>query len=79
MAEESSFERRLGRLKEIVEALERGDLDLEDAVALYREGLDLARSCGAQLEAARQEVKVLSEGLLKEFGPPEAEGEGDGL
>lgn len=72
-----TFENRLERLKAIVEKLERGDLPLEDGVALYKEGLELAKACGKQLETARHEVKVVSEGLLKEFEALEALGADD--
>ncbi|QGY38875.1 exodeoxyribonuclease VII small subunit [Pseudodesulfovibrio cashew] len=64
---EDSFETRLDRLKSIVDKLERGDLPLEEGVALYKEGLTLAKACGRQLESARNEVKIVSEGLVKEF------------
>ncbi|MBU1247503.1 MAG: exodeoxyribonuclease VII small subunit [Proteobacteria bacterium] len=56
-----SFEDRLERLSTIVNDLEDGELPLEEGVALYKEGLALAKSCSAQLEAARNEVKVVSE------------------
>lgn len=72
-----TFENRLERLKAIVEKLERGDLPLEDGVALYKEGLELAKACGKQLETARHEVKIVSEGLLKEFEALEALGADD--
>lgn len=68
MEEDSrSFEERLERLKEIVSGLERGDLPLEDGVSLFKEGLELAHGCSSQLEKARNEVKVVSDGLLKDF------------
>jgi len=62
-----TFEKRLERLKVVVEKLESGDLPLEDGVALYKEGLELVKGCGKQLESARHEVKIVSEGLVKEF------------
>ncbi|BCS88395.1 exodeoxyribonuclease VII small subunit [Pseudodesulfovibrio sediminis] len=62
-----TFESRLERLKDVVEKLESGDLPLEDGVALYKEGLELVKSCGKQLENARHEVKIVSDGLVKEF------------
>ena len=65
--EKVSFEKRLERLKGIVEALERGELPLEESLALYKEGLALAGECGRQLESAKNEVKVAQDGLLKEF------------
>lgn len=73
---EEGFEKRLARLKEIVEGLERGDLPLERGVALYKEGLTLALACGKQLEDARNEVKVAGEGALRDFEVPE-DGNGD--
>lgn len=77
MAKELTFEKRLDRLGEIVDRLERGDLPLEDGVALYKEGLELARACGAQLEHARNDVKIVSEGLVREFEALEAFDSGD--
>lgn len=64
---EPTFERKLERLREIVERLERGELPLEEGVALYKEGLELAKGCGTHLEKARHEVKMVSEGLVEEF------------
>ncbi|MCJ2164486.1 exodeoxyribonuclease VII small subunit [Pseudodesulfovibrio sp. S3] len=66
MAKET-FEDRLERLKLVVEKLERGDLPLEEGVALYKEGLELVKACGKQLETARHDVKIVSEGLVREF------------
>lgn len=69
---EQTFEQKLERLRSIVTRLESGEMPLEEGVALYREGLQLAKACGAQLESARHEVKVLGDGLLKEFDVLEA-------
>ena len=62
-----TFEARLQRLQEIVSALESGNLPLEDSVAMYKEGLVLTKSCREQLEKARNEVRLLSEGEFKPF------------
>ncbi|OGR35949.1 MAG: exodeoxyribonuclease VII small subunit [Desulfovibrionales bacterium GWA2_65_9] len=62
-----SFEKRLERLRGIVDALERGDQPLEQGLALYKEGLVLAGDCGRQLESAKNEVKLVQEGLQREF------------
>ncbi len=72
-----TFEDRLERLKDVVGKLESGDLALEEGVSLYKEGLELAKSCGKQLESARHEVKIVSKGLVKEFDALEALGAGD--
>lgn len=65
------FESRLARLREIVEKLEAGDLALEDGVSLFKEGLALAKSCREQLEKARNEVRLLTDGAPAEFGAEE--------
>jgi exodeoxyribonuclease VII small subunit len=61
------FERNLERLRTIVAGLERGDLALESGVALFKEGLGLAKACSAQLKKARQDVTLAADGLIKEF------------
>lgn len=62
-----TFEDRLKRLSEIVEILEKGELPLEEGVALFKEGQELAKACAAQLETARTEIQVAGEGLLETF------------
>lgn len=72
---QGEFERRLERLRQIVERLEQTDLPLEEGVALYKEGLQLAQACRQELERARHEITVYQDGVLKEFEPRE---DGDG-
>lgn len=62
-----TFETRLQRLQEIVTALENGNLPLEDSVTVYKEGLALTKACRDQLDKARNEVRLLSEGEFKAF------------
>lgn len=71
------FEARLERLGKIVEELEKGDLPLERGVALFKEGQVLAKACRKQLEEARNEIKVVSEGVITEFELEHTEMEGD--
>jgi exodeoxyribonuclease VII small subunit len=70
--DKETFEKRLERLRGIVDALERGELPLEKSLALYKEGLALAGDCGRQLESAKNEVRLVQEGLLKEFAALDA-------
>ena len=67
MKDEISFEKRLERLKEIVSSLERGDLLLEEGVALFKEGRILSKECAKQLETARNEVMIVNDGLVDDF------------
>jgi len=48
------------RLDEIVEQLEEDKLPLDIMIALYEEGVALARACGEKLEAAEQKVKLIA-------------------
>lgn len=58
-----TFEQALNRLRQINAQFEEGDLPLEKALALYREGLELAQRCERLLEEARQTVaKVIAAG-----------------
>ena len=72
-----SFEDQLKRLQVIVSELESSDIALEKSVALYKEGVELARACREQLKAARQEISILSEGIFAPFKelPKETEDE----
>jgi len=54
------FEDALKRLEEIVEKLERGDMELEKALSLFEEGVKLCRVCRTQLDEAQKRIEVLS-------------------
>ena len=56
---ESSFESSLARLTEVVEKLEGGELGLEESLALFEEGVGLARAAQARLDAAEKRVEEL--------------------
>ena len=62
---EPSFEQALAELEKIVARMESGELSLEQALATHKRGLELARLCQRQLEAAQQQVKVLEGEVLK--------------
>lgn len=63
MAEkELSFEAAMQRLDEIVKGLEKGDVTLNDSMALFEEGTALLRRCGEQLDRAEQQVVRLKRG-----------------
>ena len=47
-----SFEDGLGRLEAIVDRLERGELDLEEALGAFEDGVALTRRCASQLDDA---------------------------
>ena len=54
-----SFEQNITRLEQIVRAMERGDVPLEESLKLFQEGTDLVRSCSKLLDEAQLEVKKI--------------------
>jgi exodeoxyribonuclease VII small subunit len=56
-----SFEQSLTRLEEIVRDLERNDLDLEQSLRLFEEGITHLRSAGAALKEVDARVQQLVE------------------
>ena len=60
MSKESmNFEQSMARLEQIVRAMERGDVALEESLKLFQEGTDLVRSCNQLLEDAQLQVKKI--------------------
>ncbi|UXR65569.1 MULTISPECIES: exodeoxyribonuclease VII small subunit [Bdellovibrio] len=53
------FEKKLGRLEEIVQKMEKGDLALEESLKLFEEGVKLSRECHQRLNEAESKVKLL--------------------
>lgn len=58
-AEEPSFEQVLSRLQELATQLEQGDLPLERSLALFEEGVRLARLGSHRLDEAERRVEEL--------------------
>ena len=52
-----TFEQSMQRLEQIVRAMERGDVALEESLKLFQEGTELVRSCGKLLDEAELQVK----------------------
>lgn len=53
------FEKKLSRLEEIVNKMEKGELALEESLALFEEGVKLSRECHQKLNEAESKVKLL--------------------
>ena len=52
-----TFEQNMQRLEQIVRAMERGDVALEESLNLFREGTELVKSCSKLLDEAELQVK----------------------
>ena len=57
-----TFEENMQRLEQIVRAMERGDVALEESLKLLQEGTDLVRSCGKLLDEAQMQIKQVMAG-----------------
>ncbi len=81
------FEGALAELESLVADMEAGQLSLEQSLGAYRRGVELVAYCQKTLGEAEQQVKVLENGLLRDFRADEmrsgeirsgsAAGEGD--
>ena len=54
-----TFEASMARLEQIVRAMERGDVALEESLKLFQEGTGLVRNCQKLLEEAQLQVKMI--------------------
>ena len=54
-----TFEESMARLEQIVRAMERGDVALEESLKLFQEGIELVRSCQKLLDDAQLQVKKI--------------------
>lgn len=64
MSQERSFEELQKELEDVVARLERGDVAVDEAIALFRRGEELYRACVERLQAA--------ELRMEELAPPDA-------
>ena len=55
-----SFEQNMQRLEQIVRAMERGDVSLEESLKLFQEGTELVQSCGKLLDEAELRVTKIT-------------------
>ena len=55
-----TFEENMQRLEQIVRAMERGDVPLEESLKLFREGTALVEACGKLLDEAELQVKKIT-------------------
>lgn len=67
-----SFEELYRRLEEAVEKLEKGGLPLEESIALYEEGMELAKRCQDVLDKAELRITKLRESFAQPAPQPAA-------
>ncbi len=70
---EIKFEKAMTRLENIIEELERGDLDIDKSLEIFEEGIKMSRLCSKKLTEAEAKIEKLSKGkkgdLITELFP----------
>jgi len=67
LKKERSFEEGYKQLESIVEALEKGELTLEESLKKFEEGMELVKMCSLKLNNAEARLKELVETEDGEF------------
>lgn len=65
------FEEAMINLEEVVQKLETGDVPLEDAITLYKKGMELSAFCHEKLQDAEQQlISIIGQDDKKESFDP---------
>ena len=59
--EENNFEKSMESLEKIVTELENGELNLDESVKKFEEGMKIAQKCNNILEDAEKKITILLE------------------
>lgn len=60
--ETKTFEEKLSELEKMVNELEKGDVNLDDAIEKYTKAMTIAKECSDKLKEAEENVnKILTE------------------
>ncbi|MCH7650008.1 MAG: exodeoxyribonuclease VII small subunit [Nitrospinae bacterium] len=57
---EIKFEKAMSRLEQIVEELEKGELDIDRSLEIFEEGIKMSRVCSKKLNEAEQKIEKLT-------------------
>ncbi len=59
----TNFEKSLKELEQIVRELESGEVNLDQSLKKFEQGIELYKKCRVTLEAAENKIKILSDSL----------------
>ncbi|CRK84066.1 exodeoxyribonuclease VII small subunit [Neobacillus massiliamazoniensis] len=70
-----SFEDAMIKLEQIVDKLEEGDVPLEEAIAFYKEGMELSKLCHDKLKSVEEQLTqmITEDGRTESFSIDEEE------
>ncbi len=57
-----SFEEQIAELEKIINELENGNLNLDDSVVKFEEGMKISKECNKMLENAEKKITILLNG-----------------
>lgn len=68
--DKKNFEESMKNLEQIVDALERGELSLDESIDLFQKGIELSKYCSKRLDEIEKKITILVEdekgGLVEE-------------
>ncbi|MCR2820349.1 exodeoxyribonuclease VII small subunit [Lederbergia panacisoli] len=68
MDEKITFEEAMNNLEKIVVRLEEGDIPLEEALEIYKKGIEYSKLCHDKLKKAEQQLtKILTDDGEEDF------------
>ncbi len=74
---EIKFEKAMNRIEQIVEELEKGELDIDKSLEIFEEGIKMSRVCSKKLNEAEQKIEKLTKNqkgeLVAELFPADAD------
>lgn len=75
MDEKLTFEEAMKSLEEIVDKLEEGDVPLEEAISIYRKGMELSKLCHDKLKNVEEQLTqiITEDGKKEQFSIQEEE------
>ncbi len=62
----NTIEQNFQQLEEILTAMQREDVTLEESFDLYNRGLKLIQNCNGQIDKVEKEIKIIEEGNVNE-------------
>ena len=78
---EIKFEKAMNRIEQIVEELEKGELDIDKSLEIFEEGIKMSRVCSKKLNEAEQKIEKLTKNqkgeLVAELFPAGDEDDAD--
>ena len=63
--QKKTIEESLSDLEKLVAELENGELELDEALKKFEQGVKLSRECQKTLQETEMKIKILMEGELK--------------